>query len=48
MSAFSIKLEQHNKEAQMNMSLSKSILPLTCSESLLISTNFTQSLEKKL
>lgn len=31
MSAFSIKVQQHNEDTQMNTSVSKSILPPTCS-----------------
>lgn len=46
MSAFSIKVQQHNEEAQMNMCLSKSILPPTCSECLLIPTKFCPELEQ--
>ena len=47
MSAFPIKIQQHNEEAQMNMSVSKSILPPTCSECLLIPTKFCPELKNR-
>lgn len=47
MSAFSIKVQQHNEKAEMNMSVAKSILRSPCSECLLIPDIFCPELENR-
>lgn len=51
MSAFSIKVQQHNEEAEMNMSVAKSFfcffLRPKCSECLLIPAIFCTELENR-